>query len=80
MNPSSKVSWQGCLSLPSKHTLLQLKWKKEVLNVADNSLLRPRSVVRLQEKYYFLAASFFGNSSRKAVRTFLQSSKAPDLA
>ena len=26
-------------SLSSLHTLLQLKWKKEVLNVADNPLL-----------------------------------------
>ena len=80
MNPSSKVSWQGCPSLSSKHTLLQLKWKKEVLNVADNPLLRHRSVVYLQEKCYFQSALLFGNSMRKAVRTFFQSSKAPNLA
>ena len=80
MNPSSKVSWQGCPSLSSLHTLLQLKWKREVLNVADNPLFRHRSLVRLQEKYYFRATSLFGNPSRRAVRTFFQSSKAPNLA
>ncbi len=70
----------GFPSLSSLHTLLQLKWKKEVLNVADTPLSRHRSVVHLQEKYYFQAASLFGNSSRKAVKTFFQSSKAPNLA
>ena len=80
MNQSSKESWRGCPSLSSLHTLLQLKWKKKVLNVADNPLLRHQSVVYLQEKYYFQSASLFGNSSRKAVRTFFQSSKTPNLA
>ena len=80
MNQSSKESWRGCPSLSSLHTLLQSKWKKEALNVAVNSLLRHRSVVRLQEKYYFRPASLFGNSSRKAFRTFFKSSKTPNLA
>ena len=80
MNPSSKVSWQGCPSLSSLHTLLQFEWKQEVLSVADYPLFRHRSLVRLQEKYYFRAASLFGNSSRKAGRIFFQSSNAPNLA
>ena len=60
MNPSSKVSWQGCPSLSFKHTLLQLKWKKEVLNVADNPLLRHRSVVHLQKNTTFRHPRFLG--------------------
>ena len=51
LNYESVFSGQG-------HTLLQLKWKKEVLNVVDNPLLRHRSVVHLQKNTTFRHSRF----------------------